>query len=1859
MLAADFMFDQAKGFCQATQVLANSVNVDQHGPAGVDVPAGVFTAEQVEALEAIPFDSAFSSKTLGPVQMFDGPPHAANVLTFVLDFKDVSQGSTFDIFNNEVTSFDFASYGFSAGNLNALTASILAEVEQDYFSELVGTVAGPPGQDLEIDFIIGDIGTPPVGLSEYYYIQIGTGIAGPHSGGTLGVAGGSVVRNSGGAGPNSGIQVGDVVGSVFTDAIVTLGGLTPSNALTSGNIAFSTFGIGGTLSHEIGHNLSLSHINKSGSVQPTAGRPPLMGTGAIDLPNGDRILDREFSLSGVDGENGSVARQHIQQLVNAVGLHATGGVASSLVGIDFDVTSGNSPVNWTRFSGGVSTATLTNVPDESGASTPFDLVITSNTGSPLVASGGAVNAGSIPIHTQALNGLDGFLASSNSSPTFQWTDLTPLATYEIFVFGLQSNVGANQVTIVGDGQPISFQQVMQNGNLHVNQASGTNNLGLNTFAQTVTAASNGTIAISVSALVTVSGTLSLGGLAIRPVGSPAVGTIRGTKWNDLNNNSAQDPGEPGLPGVTIYIDANTNGVFDNGELSTLTVADNPLTTIDETGRYEFVGVIPGTYAIREIVPAGFVQTSPVVPLVSGQAGTTQLILNGGFETNGLANWSVALSTTAGTWTANNGSFDPNGPGIPTPALVGSTDAVSNQTGPGVRRLSQTFTVPSEVQNATLSWVDRIENFATTFSDPNQEFRVRIADAFGTTITQVFSTNPGDALISGPNVRSFDISAALAPLAGQTIQLVFDQEDNLNFFNVHVDDVSLTVRNGANVLLISDTNELTGVAPALIADGHNVTEVTGEFAAGSPRLSDLNYLSQFDFVVWGASGAGFGSLHPPAAITTLENYLQSGGDLLVTGYDTLASPDDPALAQLVRSTTRVDIGSTSLTTENIEHFILNGPAGDFRGATIAPNYNDWDGATADTSQGTIALASQNGSAFDAIIYTGDIGPVANVQRGSVGYWTGGASGATASNGKTDWKTGTVIPESIGILRNWVFGVIGFTGNRTAGNGVWNVSVTAGETVSGVSFGNAVAAPGSISGTKWNDLNGDGIRNFGELGLANVTIYADLNDNRELDNGEPSVITSSDNPQTTGIDETGQYTLAGLTPGTQFIREIVPTGFVQTFPVDLGRLPSNGLIGLYDFENGTTANEIVGTSALPNLTASNVGISGGNAVFDAASDYLELPATFGNSPFTIYVDATYNPLTANGHLFSQMTPSGALADIDFVSYMVGTSLQNFFVNGEGILQSINNGTFDGLRHQVAMTFDGATLGNYFSGSLQTLPLTGTLPDIDASVLRFGARSIGDSAAALGSVHEIRIYDRVLTAAELNAIAGLPDTGSTSQYAPSPTTNDTAIYGETTNFYQPSYSDQPTFSDQLSDAPALGDVVEIFNADFTNPAGLASTDGFTIDNTGGAAAGLWHPSNGRGIQAGHSAQHSLYFGTGETISGGGTYNVGHTAGRVQSPTISLPVVASATLEFQYVLNVQNQGVFDNATVSISSGGGPFVQVASRGDGLTSGSNDWQSASIDLSRFVGNNIVIRFDFDTLNALANNFEGWYIDDVRVLVDDGSASIDGAHRLTLASGANVVGIDFGNRLLDVVAPTITGVFAAGSAWSPALVDAVDGGTIGTGNGLGYELAAGVILPNSGIDLIYVQFDEPILNFDTVALALLGSNVASFSNSIRTAYDSVNRRGVISISAGITNDKLRLGVNDSLTDRDGNELNVGAAAAFDLRFNILVGDADSSGSVNGGDLPIFATSFNTSAGASATYNPRADWDSSSSVNGGDLPLFGSQFNQSLPPAEPPQLNFDLPATTTQPAVDLYFGGYEDEEADESLSLVLDLDLLTSR
>ena len=149
-------------------------------------------------------------------------------------------------------------------------------------------------------------------------------------------------------------------------------------------------------------------------------------------------------------------------------------------------------------------------------------------------------------------------------------------------------------------------------------------------------------------------------------------------------------------------------------------------------------------------------------------------------------------------------------------------------------------------------------------------------------------------------------------------------------------------------------------------------------------------------------------------------------------------------------------------------------------------------------------------------------------------------------------------------------------------------------------------------------------------------------------------------------------------------------------------------------------------------------------------------------------------------------------------------------------------------------------------------------------------------------------------------------------------------------------------------------------------------TQDSVGGSGSlALWHQSNRRA----QSPVTSWYYGDELT----GNYNTGAAnAGTLTSPQINLAGSTNPELVFDHYLETENYAPYDTGTVQVSDN-----------DGLTwnthlsrqTTNGVWEEEVIDLSVYSLDTIRVRFAFDTVDSVLNNYEGWYIDDVRIWVD--------------------------------------------------------------------------------------------------------------------------------------------------------------------------------------------------------------------------------------------------------------------------------------
>jgi len=129
--------------------------------------------------------------------------------------------------------------------------------------------------------------------------------------------------------------------------------------------------------------------------------------------------------------------------------------------------------------------------------------------------------------------------------------------------------------------------------------------------------------------------LSMGeGVTESAIGIQSLASISGTVFDDLNGNGVQDSGEPGLAGLTVYLDLDGSGQYESTD---------PSATTDANGNYTIPGLIPGTYSVNAIVPAGLRETTAAsVPLAvsAGQTGAA----NFGTTDTALVSGSVVLTS---------------------------------------------------------------------------------------------------------------------------------------------------------------------------------------------------------------------------------------------------------------------------------------------------------------------------------------------------------------------------------------------------------------------------------------------------------------------------------------------------------------------------------------------------------------------------------------------------------------------------------------------------------------------------------------------------------------------------------------------------------------------------------------------------------------------------------------------------------------------------------------------------------------------------------------------------------------------------------------------------------------------------------------------------------------------------------------------------------------------------------------------------------------------------------------------------------------------------------------------------------------
>lgn len=200
-------------------------------------------------------------------------------------------------------------------------------------------------------------------------------------------------------------------------------------------------------------------------------------------------------------------------------------------------------------------------------------------------------------------------------------------------------------------------------------------------------------------------------------------------------------------------------------------------------------------------------------------------------------------------------------------------------------------------------------------------------------------------------------------------------------------------------LISDQQQLTAIQQLVSALAIQFDEYPDNLVSRYTENAAL--LAAYDAIVWYQNDRLISQLE----YQTLEFWVLNGGKLMVTGFDSLGSPTDLLLRDLIRSSSAGDGPFNGFfEIQSATHPIVNGPYGAWVGGTTLRNgHSDHDQAKADPARGAVGVATLAGG-VDKIVATEAVG-----NGGKVVYWNGNLD-------CLDWTDQNAAPDCRKLLKN---------------------------------------------------------------------------------------------------------------------------------------------------------------------------------------------------------------------------------------------------------------------------------------------------------------------------------------------------------------------------------------------------------------------------------------------------------------------------------------------------------------------------------------------------------------------------------------------------------------------------------------------------------------------------------------------------------------------------------------------------------------------------------------------------------------------------------------------------------------------------
>ncbi len=569
------------------------------------------------------------------------------------------------------------------------------------------------------------------------------------------------------------------------------------------------------------------------------------------------------------------------------------------------------------------------------------------------------------------------------------------------------------------------------------------------------------------------------GLRDRTAGAAATVTqiakpveLSGTVYVDNNLSLTQDLGEVGIAGVSLTLFRLDNGNY---------VSTGSSTTTDQQGRYQFglnLGLAPGTYQIRESQPAGYLSVGSVPGLLNGQPTLGSTVPG---DKDVLTNIQILQGDSRGT-RLDFAEAQPV-------QISGFVYRDNNDN--GKRESTETGIAGIDIQIVSLETIAGPVSLTTkTLSDGSYSFiglppgRYRISeksqplayfdgkDSPGTVRSQVRGTNA---------------------INDQITEIRLDGNDNgieFNFGEIEPSALSghVCVAMPGFDCFSTEPNSISplpGVKIDLVNASGTVVATTTTVADGSYRFDKLP--------------AGVYSIVETQPANLIDGLSRSG---TVNGISVGTASSGTLIEQI----------SLSGGQQGTNYDFCELPPSSLSGHVYRDDNND---GVRQNNEPLIPGATIR--LFDA---TG--GLLGEVATDSQGYYQ------FTGLRKSTYRIAEITPsgyldgkESIGRIAGRIVGEIDGT------DAIKSIVLPSGMQGNDYDFGELL--PASISGNVYEDLDGDCVRDPGEISLEGVMI--------EILDAQGQVVA------TTQTDAAGNYTFDNLNPGQYTLRERQPAGYIQ--------------------------------------------------------------------------------------------------------------------------------------------------------------------------------------------------------------------------------------------------------------------------------------------------------------------------------------------------------------------------------------------------------------------------------------------------------------------------------------------------------------------------------------------------------------------------------------------------------------------------------------------------------------------------------------------------------------------------------------------